>query len=228
MRLRRCRSCKEFTTDFYPSALKPSYGHPHGRRICTKCHSERYQATRRLKPFICYVCYRSFTRENNKGYSYPWGLCSTQCREPWRAYQQQKNAAKKRKIAWEITFEKWWNLWRPHWNARGRCEGQLVMARFGDKGAYASNNVEIITCQKNSSLIRREYKPRSAEQRARMSATTKEYLARNRPNRCKFTDAQVREIRNSTESRMTLAAHYGVAHSAIYKIKSKQTYANVK
>jgi hypothetical protein len=53
--------------------------------------------------------------------------------------------AERRGIAFELTFEQWFDIWTKsgHYSERGRKRGQYVMARFGDEGPYAVGNVEI-------------------------------------------------------------------------------------
>jgi hypothetical protein len=69
-----------------------------------------------------------------------------------RRFTAQRAHAKKRGISFEFTFDEWWNIWQKsgRWAERGCGKGQYVMARFGDIGPYASNNVKIITIEENS------------------------------------------------------------------------------
>jgi hypothetical protein len=66
-------------------------------------------------------------------------------------YKSQRNAAKKRGIGWELTFEQWWSIWRKsrRWNQRGRYPDQYCMARLYDTGPYAVGNVKIVTGHSN-------------------------------------------------------------------------------
>lgn len=64
-------------------------------------------------------------------------------------FKKQKKNAKARGIPWEIKLYDWCCLWDGKWEKRGRNYGQYVMARFGDKGPYSINNVEIVTNTEN-------------------------------------------------------------------------------
>lgn len=68
-----------------------------------------------------------------------------------RAYNDHKFGAKKRGIAFLLTFSEWFSIWESsgHIDDRGRSLHQYQMARFGDSGPYAVGNVRIITCLDN-------------------------------------------------------------------------------
>jgi hypothetical protein len=70
----------------------------------------------------------------------------------WSAFVHQRKGAKKRKIAFLFTFDEWWTVWRDSgkWEQRGKHKGQYVMARYGDIGPYATDNVRIATVQENN------------------------------------------------------------------------------
>lgn len=67
------------------------------------------------------------------------------------AFTQQRSNAHKRGIEWQLTFEQWRALWGDKLKQRGRQSHQLCMARFNDSGAYAEDNVHIISSAKNCS-----------------------------------------------------------------------------
>ncbi len=72
----------------------------------------------------------------------------------WRtAYRGHKYGARKRGIAFLLTFEEWAAIWHESgkWEQRGIRGGQYVMARFGDAGPYAVDNVRICTKEENNS-----------------------------------------------------------------------------
>ena len=70
---------------------------------------------------------------------------------PYRRFSQQRNTAKRRGVAWELTFEEWTAIWDAsgQYANRGRKVGQYVMARNGDTGPYAVGNVSICQTTKN-------------------------------------------------------------------------------
>jgi hypothetical protein len=74
-------------------------------------------------------------------------------RSPVRKWTAQREHAKRRGIAWDLTLWQWWSIWSEsgHWNDRGPLEHQYCMARHGDAGAYAVGNVYIATNSKNHS-----------------------------------------------------------------------------
>ena len=74
--------------------------------------------------------------------------------DPSRAYSQQHKNAKNRGIEWNLRWKEWWDIWAPYWENRGRHDGELVMCRNGDKGAYEVGNVRIDTMNNNSSEAR--------------------------------------------------------------------------
>ena len=67
------------------------------------------------------------------------------------AYRQQRNNAISREIPWEFTLISWLLKWDGRLHKRGRCNGNLVMARFGDVGPYSPENTKIVTCNENCS-----------------------------------------------------------------------------
>jgi hypothetical protein len=67
------------------------------------------------------------------------------------AFKCQRQNAKHRGVAWEITFPEWVAVWDASgkWAERGRKRGQYVMARYGDVGPYRVGNVEIQQTNEN-------------------------------------------------------------------------------
>jgi len=88
-------------------------------------------------------------------------------------FQNQKKHAKVRGIGFLLSFNQWLLIWKRsgHLAERGRGKGKFVMARFGDVGPYAINNVKIITCEQNASEQRPTWNGRkhTAESRKKMS-----------------------------------------------------------
>ncbi len=74
-------------------------------------------------------------------------------RENRRKYRNCVMSAKQRGIIWQLTYITWRKIWATsgHWNERGPWRGQYCMARFGDKGPYAIDNVKICTVGENHS-----------------------------------------------------------------------------
>jgi hypothetical protein len=70
-------------------------------------------------------------------------------KDPYVKWISHRGNAKKRGIAFELTFEQWWSLWEPHFAKRGTSRGKLVMCRTGDQGPYALGNVRIATGAEN-------------------------------------------------------------------------------
>lgn len=69
-------------------------------------------------------------------------------RRDWRNHRMD---ARRRGISFELTFEGWLRIWVDSGRLaeRGPHKGQYVMARFGDKGAYAVGNVRVALVQEN-------------------------------------------------------------------------------
>jgi hypothetical protein len=73
-----------------------------------------------------------------------------------RLYQTQYDNARYhaihiRNIEWQFTYDTWVEWWGEDINKRGPYKGQLVMARNGDVGPYAPDNVRKATCTENCS-----------------------------------------------------------------------------
>ena len=68
-----------------------------------------------------------------------------------QAFQKQRANAKLRGIAFEMTFQEWYDVWERSGKLelRGCGADKYVMARYGDVGPYAVSNVEIVTNSKN-------------------------------------------------------------------------------
>lgn len=68
-------------------------------------------------------------------------------------FTTQRHDAKRRGVIWLLTYEEWLKIWMDsgHWHERGCKKGQYVMARYGDKGPYAVDNVRIVLVETNNS-----------------------------------------------------------------------------
>lgn len=70
---------------------------------------------------------------------------------PEKRFNEQRRSAKRRGVEFRLTFEEWWDFWSidNRWSRRGRAKGELVMARIGDRGAYAVGNIICLTSEGN-------------------------------------------------------------------------------
>ena len=81
------------------------------------------------------------------------------------AFLRQRQHAVKRGIEFLFEFNEWVEWWGEDFANRGTHQGQLVMARHGDKGPYSPDNVKKIMSTENVSEaheIRREQKKEKA------------------------------------------------------------------
>jgi hypothetical protein len=94
---------------------------------------------------------------------------------PRHKYLNHKACAKRRGIAFELTFEEWLDIWNRsgRFSQRGRRASEYQMARHGDVGPYAIGNVKIVTASQNIVEIKgkkgRKLPPRSIEHRRKIS-----------------------------------------------------------
>ena len=58
-------------------------------------------------------------------------------------YRRWAASAKHRRIPVKMTYEQWSSVWGDHWQRRELDD--LVLARYGDRGAYRMGNVYITT-----------------------------------------------------------------------------------
>lgn len=67
-------------------------------------------------------------------------------------YWAQKTSSKRRGIDFHISFDEWYDFWSvdDRWMNRGNRSGQYVMARHGDTGPYAIDNVRCATTEENA------------------------------------------------------------------------------
>lgn len=69
-----------------------------------------------------------------------------------KAWLDQRANAKKRGIPFHFDYECWIEWWGSDISNRGCRTGNLVMARFGDAGAYVTANVYKSTAHHNCKL----------------------------------------------------------------------------
>lgn len=79
---------------------------------------------------------------------------------PEKAYYHQAYNARDRGIAFEITFDEWWNIWEKWFHMRGRGKNALCMARKNDSGPYAVGNVYLTTNLGNALDVKPERRKR--------------------------------------------------------------------
>lgn len=93
-------------------------------------------------------------------------------KKPTRAYNQQRQNAADRGIAWELNLWQWWTIWQEsgRWGQRGRgCRG-YCMCRRGDVGPYAPDNVVIQRAVINSSEANNRGLPMGVQRRKKREA----------------------------------------------------------
>jgi hypothetical protein len=88
-------------------------------------------------------------------------------------FENQRSNANRRGIPFLLTYAEWLRWWLDsgHAEHRGRNKGQYVMARIGDVGSYALNNIICITNSENISVAntgRNTGRKMTAEHRANM------------------------------------------------------------
>jgi NUMOD3 motif len=118
---------------------------------------------------------------------YPRWLTQARLRDLRTDFVAQRSSAKDRGIDFNLSFGQWLGIWIASGKLlkRGRHRGDFVMARIGDRGAYALGNIEIIphvenirqfhlgkivspeTCRKISAA--KIGQPKSPEHRAKLS-----------------------------------------------------------
>jgi hypothetical protein len=138
------------------------------------------------------------------------------------AYKVHKANAKHRSILFELTFAEWWAIWQAsgHWHERGCKKGQYVMARFGDIGPYAAENVKIILATQNTNQHWSDPEVKARHRAAvRISHNRPEFKARistvmkialNRPEVRERLSAAIKMAMNRPEVReRERAAHLG-------------------
>lgn len=123
----------------------------------------------------------------------------------------QRDAAKRRGIAWDFTFEQWLKVWQDsrHLHERGRRVGQFQMARNGDTGPYAASNVRIVPIGVN--LAERDVEKFRGEN----------------SGKSKLTEALVREIRSSKESHRAISCRLGVSYGVVYDVRTGRAWNHI-
>lgn len=81
-----------------------------------------------------------------------------------RAYRAQIDNSRRRGIEFNFSYREWLDFWGDDLKDRGKCKGQLVMARKGDRGPYSIENVYIVTGEANRAEISLEKRKAAAKQ----------------------------------------------------------------
>ena len=84
-----------------------------------------------------------------------------------KAFCNQKNAAKRRGIGWELTFDQWLSWWGADLDNRGPSRDNLQMQRFADQGPYALGNIKKGTPRDNSKTAGKGKQNRASERKKR-------------------------------------------------------------
>ena len=148
-----------------------------------------------------------------------------------KAYKLQRYDAARRGITWYFNYISWKNKWikSGHWHERGCHKGQYVMARFGDKGPYASWNVRICTVEENY----KEAKPQEFSSRTRLKMSHAQLGKRHSIETKKKISVSQKGRKFSIETKAKMSAakignkhHLDKKHSS--KTRSKMSAARRK
>jgi hypothetical protein len=61
-----------------------------------------------------------------------------------RAFAVDRRVAEKQGQVFTLTFEQWWALWAPHWQRRGRREGDKWMVPTDPEMGFTPENVRVV------------------------------------------------------------------------------------
>ncbi len=121
---------------------------------CSYCYKTLPDSDFRKQSRKCKGCIKV---ENRRYYEQNKGEVKAK-QKAWRehnplrlAYAQQADNAAKRDIDWQFTFDSWIKWWGADLEKRGCFSGDLVMARYGDTGAYHPTNCFKSTAGQNVS-----------------------------------------------------------------------------
>lgn len=67
----------------------------------------------------------------------------------YRAWVQQRNQAVYREEPWTVTFEQYQDLWRDHWEQRGRTSSSYMLTRINSDLPWQLDNCCVITRQQH-------------------------------------------------------------------------------
>ena len=190
------------------------------RKFCSvECHLANWDKshTRTGVTKTCLRCGDQFYVQKSRELTakYCSGECFTQTpeiRKAKTAFFAQRSQSRNRGIDWDLSFEQWFDIWKEsgRWDKRGRDDGKYVMARFGDRGPYAIDNVKIVT----SNVNMQERKKLKGEQLVN----------------AKLTEKDVRKIRVllDRKTQEEIALMFGVSSGLISHIKNRTAWRHVK
>jgi len=137
-----------------------------------------------------------------------------------KVFNQQKSNAKRRGIAWQLTFEEWSKIWidSGKWELRGRNSGQYHMSRPGDQGPYAVDNVRIILGTINQSEMTYQH-TEEAKQKIGAFHKGKQYLLGK-----KLSETHKQNISQGNKGRV--GGFEGKHHSEATKALKRKTWRN--
>jgi hypothetical protein len=130
-----------------------------------------------------------------------------------RAYNEQRNNAAARGISFAFTYDAWVAWWRAalgdDWmEKRGRTKGKYCMARLGDDGPYAPENVMCILHGKNVTD----------------AATNGTIAFGENAGHAVLTALAAQSIYTSSDPYQVLADRYGVNIQTISDIRGRRTW----
>lgn len=79
----------------------------------------------------------------------------------WKKYMCHRANARRRGIEFNLSFDEWWEIWKPYKGRSGVDKGKMCMCRNGDSGAYEAGNVRIDLVENNHieyQLLKRKQK----------------------------------------------------------------------
>lgn len=91
-----------------------------------------------------------------------WMILKMDEKELRSKFTHQKSMAKRRGIAWELTFKDWVDWWGDDIERRGVGSCNLQMQRFADTGPYALGNIKKGYPRDNSATWSRTFRNRKA------------------------------------------------------------------
>ena len=72
----------------------------------------------------------------------------------YKVWLQQKAQASFRLEKWELSFEKWKEIWSDYWDQRGRDADEYCMTRRDWEDGWYDGNVHIVTRREHGKALR--------------------------------------------------------------------------